>query len=293
MTQQISLPTPVIAGIGAGVALLITLWLSCFTISEGQQALVVRLGDLRRTITKPGLHYKVPLIDTVIPLDARLLAVEIEQSEIIAADKKRLTVDAFARYKITDAAAFYRAVGNLNAADVRLQTILSSGMRRVLGLRSALDIIAGNRSEVIENIRSEMQQETKIMGLQIVDVRIRRADLPKNNSEAVYQRMQSERRREAEQFRAEGNEQARITRARAERTATILVANAKRDAEIKRGEGDAERSRIFADAFGQDPVFFNMYRTLNAYVNIFKDNSTTFVLPADADVLKPLLRGFK
>ena len=262
---------------------------SLFTVTEGRQALVVRFGELRRDITEPGLYVKWPLMESALPVDGRLLEAAIDRSEIIAADKKRLTVDAFVKYRVVDARRFYQTAGNFTAVENRLRTILSAALRRVLARESALNIIASERQRLTDEIEAEMREEVKVLGLEAVDVRIRRADLPQANSEAVYRRMQSERKREAEQFRAEGGEQARLIRARADRTATVIIAEAKRDSEILRGEGDSERTRTFAEAFSVDPQFFSFYRSLEAYRTVFADGErSNFVLSPDMPWMKGL-----
>ena len=267
---------------------------SFFTVSEGRQALVVRFGALQRDLSAPGLYAKWPMIDAVLPIDGRLLEAAIDRSEIIAADKKRLTVDAFIKYRVVDAKAFYRTTGNFTALENRLRTQLGAALRRVLARESALNIISSARQRLTDEIAAQMREEVKVLGIEAVDVRIQRADLPQANSEAVYRRMQSERKREAEQFRAEGAEQARLIRAGADRTATVIIAEAKRDGEILRGEGEGERNRIFAEAFGRDPQFFSFYRGLEAYRNVFADGErNTFVLSPDMPWLKALTEGAK
>ena len=228
-------------------------YLSLFTVYQTQQALVVRLGDPIRKITEPGLHAKLPLIDTVIYVDNRILDLENAAQEVIASDQKRLVVDAFARYRIIDPLLFYQSVSTIEGANSRLSTLLNSSLRRVLGEATLTHVVRDERASLMARVREQLDREAAALGIQVVDVRIRRADLPEQNSQAVYQRMQTERQREAAEFRAQGSQKSQETRAKADRDVTVLIAEETSRAEQVRGEGDAERNRIFAEAYGKDP----------------------------------------
>ncbi len=258
-----------------------------FTVYQTQQALVLRFGEPRRApVTEAGLHFKAPLVDSVIYLDNRILDLENPSQEVIAADQKRLVVDAFARYRITDPLRFYQSVGTVQGANSRLSVVLNSALRRVLGESSFSEVVRDNREGLMHRIREQVNREASAFGITVVDVRIRRADLPEANSQAVFQRMQTERQREAAEIRAQGNEAAQRTRARAEREAAIVVAEANSKGEQLRGEGDAERNHIFADAFGRDPDFFNFYRSMQAYENAMKAGDTRFVVSPDSSFFR-------
>ena len=257
-----------------------------FTVYQTRQALVVRLGQPVRVITQPGLHFKVPLIDSVIPIDKRILDLENPAQEVIASDQKRLVVDAFARYRINDALRFYQTVGTIDGANSRLSTMLNSSLRRVLGETTFTHVVRDERDRLMSRIREQVDREAKAFGIAVVDVRIRRADLPEQNSQAVYERMKTERQREAAEFRAQGAQKAQEIRSRADRDVTVLVAEAQSQAEQIRGEGDATRNRIFAEAYGQDRDFFAFYRSMQAYESGLRPGDTRMVLKPDLDFLR-------
>jgi membrane protease subunit HflC len=261
-------------------------YLSMFTVHQTRQALVVRLGDPIRTVTEPGLHFKMPLIDTVIPVDNRILDLENAAQEVIASDQKRLVVDAFARYRIRNPLLFYQAVSTIEGANSRLSTLLNASLRRVLGEATLTHVVRDQREALMARVREQLDREAAALGIQVVDVRIRRADLPEQNSQAVYQRMQTERQREAAEFRAQGSQKSQETRARADRDVTVLIAEETARAEQIRGEGDAERNRIFAEAYGKDPGFFAFYRSMQAYEVGLRANDTRLVLRPDSDFFK-------
>jgi membrane protease subunit HflC len=259
---------------------------SLFTVYQTRQALVVRLGQPVRIVTEPGLHVKIPMIDSVIYIDKRILDLENPAQEVIASDQKRLVVDAFARYKIKDPLKFYQSVGSVEGANSRLATMLNSGLRRVLGEASFETLVRDERSQLMGRIREQLNREAEDFGISVVDVRIRRVDLPEQNSQAVYQRMQTERQREAAEFRAQGSQRAQEIRARADRDVTILLAEATQKSEQTRGEGDGERNRIFADAFNKDPDFFAFYRSMQAYESGLGHRDTRMVLRPDSDFFR-------
>jgi modulator of FtsH protease HflC len=247
---------------------------------------VVRLGEPVGVVTEPGLHFKAPFIDSVISIDKRILDLENPSQEVIASDQKRLVVDAFARYRIKNALQFYQSVGSIQAANVQLTTLLNASLRRVLGEVTFIQVVRDEREALMARIRDQLDKEAGGYGIQVVDVRIRRADLPEQNSQAVYQRMQTERQREAAEFRAQGGQKAQEIRSNADREATVIVAEANSTAEQVRGEGDGERNRLFAEAYGKDPDFFAFYRSMTAYENGLKSSDTRFLLRPDGDFFK-------
>jgi membrane protease subunit HflC len=277
--------------VGGLVAALVVLGLivaygTLFTVYQTRQALVVRLGEPVRVITEPGLHYKIPLIDSVITIDKRILDLENPAQEVIASDQKRLVVDAFARYRIKDVLKFYQTVGNVEFANSQLSILLNSALRRVLGEATLTQVVRDQREHLMGRVREQLNTEAQGYGIAVVDVRIRRADLPEQNSQAVYQRMQTERQQEAAQYRAEGAQKAQELRARADRDVTVLLAEAQSKGERTRGEGDGERNRIFADAYGRDPDFFAFYRSMQAYEAGLRSNDTRMLLKPDSEFFR-------
>jgi membrane protease subunit HflC len=277
--------------VGGLVAALIVLALivaygTLFTVYQTRQALVVRLGEPVRVITEPGLHYKIPLIDSVITIDKRILDLENPAQEVIASDQKRLVVDAFARYRIRDVLKFYQTVGNVEFANSQLSILLNSALRRVLGEATLTQVVRDQREQLMGRVREQLNTEAQGYGIAVVDVRIRRADLPEQNSQAVYQRMQTERQQEAAQYRAEGAQRAQEIRAKADRDVTVLLAEAQSKGERTRGEGDGERNRIFAEAYGRDPDFFAFYRSMQAYEAGLRANDTRMLLKPDSEFFR-------
>jgi membrane protease subunit HflC len=265
-----------------------------FTVDQTSQAIVVRLGQPVRVITDPGLNVKMPFIDSVIYIDKRMLAVESQAQEVNvqSQDKaitdqvgERLVVDAFARYRIVDALKFYQAAGP-NGASSQLRIFLNSALRRVLGDATLPDVVRNKREELMAQIRDQLDQVAKQFGIHVVDARIRRADLPLKNSEAVYGRMQTERQREAAEFRAQGSQKSQEIKAKADRDVTVIIADANQQSETIRGEGDGERNSIFASAYGQDPGFFTFYRSMQAYERSLQKGDTNLVLRPDSDFFR-------
>jgi len=257
-----------------------------FTVYQTRQALVVRFGEPIREITQPGLNFKYPLIDTVIHIDKRILDVESPAQDMIASDQKRLVVDAFARYKIVKPLQFYQTVGSVEGANARLLTLLNSALRRVLGEVTLMQVVRDQREELMAKVRTQLEAEAQAFGIKIVDVRIRRADLPEQNSQAIYSRMQTERQQEAAQFRAEGSRRSQEIKARADRDVTVLLAEATSSGERIRGDGDAERNRVFADAYGRDADFFSFYRAMQAYEQGLQKGDTRLLLRPDSDFFR-------
>jgi modulator of FtsH protease HflC len=268
------------------LAALVVTYSSLYAVYQTQQVLVVRLGQPVRVVSEPGLHAKMPFIDSVITFDRRILDLEAPAQELIASDQKRLVVDAFARYRIVDLLKFYQTLGSIVGANSQLNILLNSALRRVLGEASFTEVVRDNRSQLMARIRDQVDREADAYGISVVDVRIRRADLPEQNSQAVYQRMQTERQREAAEFRAQGAQRGQEIRARADRDVTVLLADATSTAEQTRGEGDATRNQIFADAFNKDRDFFSFYRSMQAYETAFQHNDTRMLLKPDSEFFR-------
>lgn len=266
----------------------VVLYLSVFIVDQTQQALVLRFGNPVRVVTTPGINYKLPLVDNVVYLDKRILDLDSSPLEIIASDQKRLVVDAFGRYKITDPLRFYQSVGTTQVADSRLTVILNSAVRRVLGGASFIELVRDKRPELMQRIAEQVDREAKAsgLGIEVVDVRIRRADLPEANSQAIYQRMQTERQRQATEIRAQGEQASRRIRAEADRTATVIVATANGESSRLRGDGEARRNQIFAAAFQKDPDFFAFYRSMEAYQQGLKGSDTRLVISPDSEFFR-------
>ena len=275
---------------------------SAFVVKQTNQALVLQFGKPERVEQKPGLKFKIPFIQNVEFYDKRLLDFEAEPKEVIAADQKRLRVDAFVRYRITDPLRFKQSVADERTMRSRLNSILESSLRQALGNVPLSAVISEKRAELMQQIRDLVNRQTTArgdkddmnsgFGIEVVDVRIKRADLPPANSEGIYKRMQTERTREANQYRAQGAEDAQKIRSQADKERTILLAEARKKAEILRGEGEGTATRIFAESFGQDQEFFQFYRTMQAYRRSLSNKDTTMVLSPDNDFLKYLEKGF-
>ena len=268
------------------VAALIIAYSALFEVYQTEQALVVRLGQVVRVVDEPGLHVKVPFIDNVIAIDKRILDLEAPAQEVIASDQKRLVVDAFARYRIKDPLRFFQTLGSKPAADSQLNILLNSALRRVLGEATFIQVVRDERAALMSRIRDLIDHEAANYGIEVVDARIRRADLPEQNSQAVYQRMQTARQREAAEYRAQGQQQAQEIRSKADREVTVLIADATSKSEQIRGEGDATRNKIFADAYNKDPDFFAFYRSMQAYDNGLKANDTRLLLTPDSNFFR-------
>ncbi len=268
----------------AGVA--VAAYLALFVVKQTDQAIVLEFGKPKRVIKVPGLHWKIPIAETVDYFDKRILDLDTSPQEVIASDQKRLVVDAFARFKIVDPLLFYQTVREEATARRRLGNLLEASLRRALGAASFQDVVRDKREQLMATITDQVNQEAEDLGVEVVDVRIKRADLPEANSEAIYRRMQTERQREAAEARAEGAAAANRIRATADREATIIKAEANKKSEQIRGEGDAERNRIFAEAFNQDPDFFNFYRSIQAYRGAFKPGDTRMILSPDSDFFR-------
>ncbi len=271
---------PVIIGI------FVISFFSIFIVKEVNQAIVLQFGDPKRILLKPGLNFKIPFIQNVVFLDKRILNLDTPPEEVIASDQKRLIVDAFARFQIVDPLKFYISVGNERVARSRLSTIINSRIRSVLGTQRLQTLLSEDRSKQMSLIQEGVNTEAEKFGIKIVDVRIKRADLPQANSEAIYRRMQTEREREAKEFRARGAEMAVTITSTADKEVTVILADAEKQSQIMKGEGDGQRNKIFADAFGKDPEFFAFYRAMQAYEKSLIGGDTSLILSPDSEFFK-------
>ena len=263
-----------------------TIFFSIFIVKEVNQAIVLQFGDPKRILLKPGLNFKIPFIQNVVFLDKRILNLDTPPEEVIASDQKRIIVDAFARFQIVDPLKFYISVGNERVARSRLSTIINSRIRNVLGQQELQTLLSQDRTKQMTLIQEGVNNEAENFGIKIVDVRIKRADLPQANSDAIFRRMQTEREREAKEFRAKGAEMAVTITSTADKEVTVILADAQKKSEIMKGEGDGQRNKIFADAFGQDPEFFAFYRSMQAYGKAFTAGETSMILSPDSEFFK-------
>lgn len=257
-----------------------------FIVPQTQQALVLQFGKPLRAVSNPGLNFKLPFLQNVVYYDKRLLEVDPAPQQVILADQKRIEADSFARYRIIDPLLFYQTVNNEQGARGRMEAIINSSVRRVLGSTTLVAMLSAEREKIMSDIRGEVADDAKRFGVEVADVRLRRADLPKQTSQSIYNRMRSEREREAREARAQGQELAQQIRSRADREKVVLVAEAQREAQIIRGEGDGQAIRIYAESYGKDPQFFAFYRSMQAYRMALTDGSTSMVLSPDSEFFK-------
>jgi membrane protease subunit HflC len=276
---------PVISGLVI-LALAFLSYSALFTVNQAEQALVLQFGDPKRVITEPGLKMKLPFIQEAARYDKRVLDYDAPAEEVIAEDQKRLVVDVFVRYRITDPLKFRQTVRRELLLRDRLKSMTSNAMRGVVGKVQMLDLLSEKRTGIMHDIRDVMNAEGGSFGIEVIDVRARRADLPEANSEAIYNRMKSEREREAKEFRAQGAEAAQRIRSLAERNRTVLLAEARKTGEILRGEGDSQSIKIYAEAFGKDVDFFSFYRSMEAYRKSLSGDGTTMVLSPDSEFFR-------
>jgi membrane protease subunit HflC len=273
----------IISGVGF-LAILFGVLSSFFTVDQTQQALILQFGEPKRLINKPGLNFKIPFIQEVTFFDKRVLSlVSKDSEEVILADQKRLEVDTYSRFKIIDPLLFFQTVRSEFGARQRLESIIDSSVRRVFGKYELTAILSDARTQIVDDISGEVNSTIKKLGMEIIDVRIRRADYPEATVQNIFNRMKTERNQEAKEFRAEGSEEAQKIRADAEKQKVVLVAESKRKAEALRGDGDGQAIKIYSDAFGQDEKFFKFYRSMLAYENTFSDEGTTMLLSPDSD----------
>ena len=259
---------------------------SLFTMNERQQGLVLQFGEPKRVIQSSGLHFKLPLIQNVVRYDVRILEYDLPIEEVIDVDKKRMLIDSFTRFKIIDPLEFYKTVGTESSVRNRLNSNVISSLRRVVGRVTLEELLSEERSKIMEDIKVEVNNEASRFGIEVVDIRIRRADLPEANSQAIYERMISERVREAKEFRAKGSEIAQKIRAEADKERTVILAEATKKSEILKGEGESESVNIYANAFKQDPDFYSFYRSMQAYGNVLGEDGTTMILSPDSEFLE-------
>lgn len=276
-----------LAVLGAALIVIgVLAWQSMFIVDETEQVLILQFGEPVDVIQEPGLAFKVPFIQTLTRYDDRVLSLDPPVEQVILADQRRLDVDSFARFRIVDPLLFYRTVRSEVTARERLARTVNAALRRVLGSTTQLEVLSGARGAIMAEISSQVSEDAESFGIDIIDVRIGRADLPSATEQAVYERMRSERQREAAEYRAQGQEQAQQIRARADRERTVLLAEAERNAQVLRGEGDGQSIRILAEAYGSDPEFFAFYRTLQAYRNSMAADDTTMVLAPEGDFFR-------
>ena len=264
---------------------------SLYVVGEGEQALLVRLGAPIGVAATPGLKFKAPFIDTVTVYDTRLLLLEPPTEQMILGDQKRLEVQSYTRYRIVDPLRFYQALRTIDQARAQLAQLVSSSVRRELGQVPLLALLTDQRAEIIDVIKNEVAAKARPLGVAVEEVRFHRADLPFETSQAIYDRMKSERQREAKELRAQGFEWAQQIQARADRERTVVLSEAQRGARINHGEGDAEASRLLAEAYGKDPQFYKFYRSLQTYRQALADSGPTLVLTPDADFLRLFSAG--
>lgn len=274
-------------GIIAVILIVLGLISSVFTVNQRQQALVLQFGEPKRIIQEPGLAFKVPFIQDVMYYEKRVLSlIPQDAEEVILADQKRLQVDAYARYRIMDPLLFFQTVRNEIGARARLESIIDSSVRRVLGGETLGSILTGEREGINGSIRDEVENSVTSLGIEIIDVRLRRADYPEATSQNIFNRMKSEREREAREFRATGEEEAQKIRADAEKTRTVILAEARKESQDLRGQGDSQAIRIYADSFGQDEEFFSFYRSMEAYQKSIGEGPTSMVLSPDSSFFR-------
>ena len=283
-------PIHMIIGILAAIGFVV-LANSAFIVTETDRALVLSLGKVDRQVETPGLYFRRPFIQQLVKYDDRVLDLDSSPEEIVTKDKKRLVVDTFMRWRIDDATKFYETQRTLSRGRTQLNTIMSSATKRSLARHDAQDIISGERAKIMNNILDETRASAARFGIQVIDVRIKRADLPPENSQAVFNRMRAERNKEAKEIRAGGEEEAQKIRANAERERTILLADAEQKSQVLRGEGDAEAIKVYADAYGKSPEFYRLSRTLEAYRKSLAKSSTMLVVDPTTSFLKILEQG--
>jgi len=278
-----------IAAAVVAVLAVITIGSALFTVQQGEQAVVLQFGEPKRVVREPGLNVKLPFfLQDVRYFDKRVLDFDVPAEEVLGVDQKRLVVDSFIRYRITDPLRFLQSVNSEIGARARLGNVMSSSLRQVFGNATMSTILSGERADIMRQIRERVAAETGPFGIEILDVRLRRVDLPEENSQAIYARMQSERERVARETRARGAELGQRIRSRAERERTVILAEAEKQAQITRGAGDADATKIYAEAYGQGREFFDFFRSLAAYRRLMQEDDTTLVLSPDSELFRYL-----
>jgi modulator of FtsH protease HflC len=273
-------------------AIAAVIYFSFFIVHQNEQALVLEFGRVKRVIDTAGLSWKIPVIETVEYFDKRILDLETKAQEVFSSDQNKLIVDSFARYRIIDPLKYFQTLRNERGVQSRLGPVLDSSLRGVLASATLMEAVRDKRETLMGMIKQQVNTQAGSFGIEVIDVRIKRTDLPRQNSESIYGRMKTDREREAFELRAQGEEQSRRIRASADRQVTILRAEAMRDGEKVRGEGDAERNRVFADAYNRDPEFFGFYRSMQAYETSMKAGDTRFVVSPDSDMFKSFFKYF-
>lgn len=268
------------------VVAVLAIFNSVFQVMQNQYAVVFQFGEAIKVISEPGLRFKVPFVQNVLYFDKRLVSVEVSAKELTAADGKRVIVNAFAKFKIIDPITFFKTVYNHNGVKIRLNKTIESAMRKVIGRATFITLLSKQRSEIMSDIYDLVNKEGKSFGVDVIDVRISRTDLPKENSAAIYQRMQTEREKEAKQIRAEGKEEAVRIISRADKECDIILAEAYKQAKILEGEGDAEASNIYNSVYSQDPEFYRFYQSLLTYSKVLRKDDTSFVLSPNSELFK-------
>jgi len=275
-----------IIALGVLVAVVVTGISSAFIVRETEQVLVLRFGEPQRIIASPGLHFKVPFVDVASFYDKRVLDYDADVQEIPTSDQKQLVVNAFARYRITDPLRFFQTVTDERGIEQRFNSLINSSLREVLGEVSLAVVLTPERARLMEDFTRIVASEAEAFGIEVVDVRIKRIDLPPENSEAIFERMATQRQQEARLVRAEGDKEAQRIRAEGDKRQRVIIAEAQRDAEILRGEGDAEAQRLYNDAYGQDVGFFDFWRSMQAMQKGLAGDTTTYVGPPDSDFFR-------
>ena len=266
--------------LAGAIALVVAVWnLALFTVPQWMQAMVVQLGEPVRVVQEPGLYWKIPFIQQVTYFDRRLLDYDAASKDILTIDKQQLSVDNYSRWRIADPLQFYRTVRDERGAQSRLDDIVYSDLRETLGRHTLRDIVSDKRDQLMADVTARSAEKAKVYGIEVVDVRIKRADLPEKNEQTVFGRMRSERERQAKKFRAEGDEEARKIRSESDKQVQILLADATQQGQVIRGEGDANATRIFAEAYGRDPDFYAFQRTLEAYRSALASGTTVILSP--------------
>ncbi len=259
---------------------------SFFTVDQRQQVLILQFGEPIRVIETPGIKFKMPFIQNAIFFEKRIIDLSLPEQEVIASDQKRLIINAFTKFQITDPLKFYTTVGVSYGLSNKLSGILDSSLRQVIGEVTLNELLTENRGDIMKKIKDAVGSSSEIFGIKIIDVRIMRADLPKENSDAIFARMQTEREKEAREIRAKGAEEADKIRAEANKQKTIIIAEAKKNSDIVRGNGESDSNRIYANSFGKDPEFADFYRSMSAYKTAFSNDKTKMIISPDSDFFK-------
>jgi len=271
----------------AALAVILLAYGSTFTVDQRERALLFQMGEIRAADFKPGLHFKLPIVQSVRTFNSQILTIDNQTENFLTVEKKNVEVDYYVKWRIADTTSYYRATGGRELmAEDRLSAIINRGLRDEFGSRTVQQVVSGERDEILRELQESAKDKAAALGIEIVDVRLKRVDLPKDVSDSVYARMRAERQRVASELRAKGNEQAERLRAEADREAEVIVANAYRDAEKLRGEGDAKAAEIYAAAYGKDPEFYSFYRSLDVYRDAFAGKNDALVMQPNGELFK-------